>query len=609
MKKTVFIALIFIYIPSFSQQVEWAKPPHWFTDMKYHEIELILKGKNLSKANFYIKDTQVHLKHVTHEKNPNYAYLTLDLKNVKTGILDIHYTLEGKKYTFPYKIKPKREHSEGIQGLNPSDLIYLITPDRFSNGDESNDAFVNMEEKTINRDSIVTRHGGDIRGVINHLDYIKELGVTATWLNPIEENNQDFQSYHGYGITNFFLIDKRFGTMEEYQEYVDKSHEKGLKVIKDVVYNHPGKGHWASLEAPDPSWFNNQEVTNYRVTAKFDPYASKYDRNKVSNGWFDIPGMPDFNQNNPHVATYLTQYSLWWIEEFGIDAYRVDTFAYPDQNFMWKMMDIIKHEYPNFTIFGEVWATGEATQSYYSKNRKGTQEHIKNVGISDFELQYAMMDTCNEEFGWNTGIAKIYYTLSWDWLYDNPMKNVIFMGNHDIERFHHSIKNDLNCNKMMTAFTLTTRGIPQLYYGDEILFDYTGHHGEIRADFPGGWKEDATNKFKSTGRTSEENDYFNHLKTLAHWRKKNPDIVSGKLIQFIPEDHVYVYFRIAKTTGKTIMVLLNSHKENSKKVDTNRFKELLFKFKTGTDVISKKSFNINDEITLLPKTALILELE
>lgn len=465
-----------------------------------------------------------------------------------------------------------------------------------------------MEEKTIHRDSIVMRHGGDIQGVINHLDYIKDLGVTATWLNPIEENNQDFQSYHGYGITDFFLIDKRLGTMEEYREYVTKSHKKGLKVVKDVVYNHPGKGHWAALEVPDPSWFNDQITTNYRVTAKFDPYAAQYDQNKVSNGWFDIPGMPDFNQNNPHVANYLTQYSLWWIEEFGIDAYRVDTFAYPNQDFMWKMMNIIQHEYPNFTIFGEVWATGEATQAYYSKNRKGTQEYIKTVGMTDFELQYAMMDTCNEEFGWNTGISKIYYTLSWDWLYDEPMKNVVFMGNHDIERFHHSIKKDIDCNKMMTAFTLTTRGIPQLYYGDEILFDYSGHHGEIRADFPGGWKNDPQDKSKETGRTSEENAYFNYLKTLAHWRKNNPEIANGKLVQFIPEDYVYVYFRISKT-GKTIMVAINSHKEDSKKVNTQRFKEILSKFKTGTDVTTHKAFDISNEIIISPKTALVLELE
>ncbi len=608
MKNRILIFLFLVNCLSFSQEIEFAKPPHWFSQMKYHSIEIILKGKDIAKAQFSIKAKGVKLKKVARESNPNYIYLTLDLRKARAGTFKIEYKLYEKNYSFPYEIKPKRHHSKGIQGLSTSDLVYLITPDRFSNGDESNDAFPDMEEKTMNRDSIVMRHGGDIRGVINHLDYIKDLGATAVWLNPIEENDQDFQSYHGYGITDFFHIDKRFGTMEEYREYVETSHEKGLKVVKDVVYNHSGKGHWAALEVPDPSWFNEKITTNYRVTAKFDPYASKYDQNKVANGWFDIPGMPDFNQNNPHVANYLIQYSLWWIEEFGIDAYRVDTFAYPEQDFMWKMMDIVQQEYPNFTIFGEVWATGEVTQAYYSKNRARTQEHIKSVGISDFELQYAMMDTCNEAFGWNTGISKIYYTLAWDWLYDQPMKNVVFMGNHDIERFYHSIKKDLACYKMMTAFTLTTRGIPQIYYGDEILFDYSGHHGEIRADFPGGWKNDNQNKFTKEGRSAEENDYFNYLKTLAHWRKNHSDIVAGKLVQFIPEDHVYTYFRMSKT-GKTIMVILNSHQEKSKTVKTDRFNEILSQFKTGRDITTQKVFDIQKEIVISPKTALILELQ
>ncbi len=607
MKKIVCSTLLLFGTFLLSQTVEWVKPPHWFSGMENPTVELIVKGDNIAQADFKIKKKGIQLTNVQHEQNSNYVYLTLNLKKVKPGMIPIHYTLQGQEYTFSYEIKAKKTSSNSIQGLNPADLVYLITPDRFANGDETNDAFPDMEETSVDRDSIVMRHGGDLRGVINHLDYIKDLGVTAVWLNPIEENDQDFQSYHGYGITDFFAMDKRFGTMEEYQEYVEKSHKKGLKVVKDVVYNHPGKGHWAALEAPDPSWFNEKITTNYRVTAKFDPYASQYDKTKVANGWFDIPGMPDFNQNNPHVAMYLTQYSLWWIAEFGIDAYRVDTFAYPNQDFMWKMMDRVTQEYPNFTIFGEVWATGEATQAYYSQNREGTQDHIQSVGITDFELQYAMIDICNEEFGWNTGMAKVYYTLAWDWLYDEPMKNVVFMGNHDIERFHHSIKNNVACNKMITALTLTTRGIPQLYYGDEILFDYTGHHGTIRADFPGGWKNDTQNKFTATGRTAEENDYFNYLKTLANWRKNNPEISKGKLIQFIPEDFVYVYFRVAEN-GKTVMVLLNSHKEETKAVSTNRFQEVLSKFTTGIDVISQKNYDIRKEITITPQTALVLEL-
>lgn len=612
MRKIVFGLFFLTSIASQAQEITMVNPPNWWVGMQYNQVEVVLKGNNISKATFKLTNALgAKIAKKQTDENPNYVYLTLDLKAAKAGTIQIEYTLDGKQYKYPYEIKAREKHTDGLKGLQPSDLMYLITPDRFANGDESNDKFPDMRETIIKRDSNVARHGGDLKGVIQHLDYIKDLGMTATWLNPIEENNQSFQSYHGYGMTDFFAIDKRYGTLDDYTEYVKQSHQKGLKVVKDVVYNHPGHNHWSAAEPPSSTWYNTKEVTNYRISAKFDPHASEDDKRKADKGWFDIPALPDFNQKNPHVANFLTQYSLWWIEKFGVDAYRVDTFAYPDQDFMWKMMETIKKEYPNFTIFGEIWDSGEPTQAYYTQNRTPqykVSKYIQDVGITDFEMQYAMVDACKEDTGWNTGLAKMYYTLTFDWLYKDPMKNVLFLGNHDIDRYFGTINKDLQCYKMTTSLLLTQRGIPQLYYGDEILFAQSGHHGTIRADFPGGWKDDKDNKFTAQGRTAEENDYFEYLKKLATWRTANPDVLNGKLVQFVPDNETYIYFRIAQS-GKTVMVAVNANKTEEKPVPVARFKEILSKFKTGKNVVTNQSIDITQDFKIPARTAWVLELE
>lgn len=608
-KTLILITFITLSNFVFSQKIELVNPPNWWTNMENPNIEILLKGKNISQYEFFLEDTKAVLTQIDKYKNPNYVSLTLDLSKIDSAEkISIRYQKGNKKFKYVYDIKNRISTPNLHKGINPGDLIYLITPDRFANGNPENDSFSDMKQTIVKRDSIIERHGGDLQGVINHLDYIKDLGMTAVWLNPVEENDQKFQSYHGYAFTDNYLVDKRFGSMQDYKNYVDKSHEMGLKVVKDVVFNHIGNEHILWKEAPDADWFHPQQQNNYRATALMDPYASDYDKNLQQNGWFaDV--MPDLNQKNPHVSKYLIQYALWWIEEFGLDAYRVDTFSYSDETFLWEMLKEIKKQYPQFTVFSEVWDTGEPTQAFFDSNRlKNPDKDTKdiNIGITDFELQYALVDMCNEKTGWNTGLSKIYYTLAYDYIYKNPNLNVTFLDNHDIDRYLGTIKNNVRCFKEATAVLLTTRGIPQWFYGDEILFNQQGHHGKIRADFPGGWPSDKENKFTELGRTPEENDFFNYLKTIANWRKNSKAISEGKLKQFVPQDNVYVFFRYNEQ--ETVMTIINKNTEEYK-LDLKRFEEMLKGKLSAKDIISGQNFTLDKNINLPAETAMILEIK
>jgi neopullulanase len=420
------------------------------------------------------------------------------------------------------------------------------------------------------------------------------LGVTATWLNPIEENNQDRASYHGYGITDHYNIDARFGDNADYMEYVEQSHRRNMKVVKDVVYNHFGINHYLIKDLPSNDWIHNWDeytASNYRATALFDPYVSKFDRKKMNDGWFDST-MPDMNQNNSQVSNYLIQNSLWWIENYTLDAFRIDTYAYSDQRFMSKLTKTILEEYPYFTIFGETWVTGVPTQAWFTSGKKHGKDFDSYMdGITDFNLQYAIKDAMTEETGWNTGLAKIYYTLSWDYLYANPSANVTFLDNHDVDRFLGTIDNDLEAYKMALTILMTTRGIPQLYYGAEINMNRAGHHGHIREDFPGGWSQDNINKFEPEQRSLEENETWNHISKLANWRKDSPAIKDGKLIQFVPENNLYVYFRVAD--DQKVMILINTSNEEMR-FEGKRFEEILQNHTNAMDILSDKIVDLKD---------------
>ena len=452
------------------------------------------------------------------------------------------------------------------------------------------------------------RHGGDLRGIIDRLGYIKRVGMTATWLTPIEENDMDATSYHGYAFTDHFRVDPRFGTNEEYLEYVEKSHEKGLKVVKDVVYNHFGIRHYLIEDLPSKSWIHNWKEftrTNYRASTLMDPHASEADKKLMIDGWFDLT-MPDINQKNIHAARYLIQYSLWWIESFGIDAFRVDTYPYSDQVFMSNLTRAVYEEYPEFKIFGETWVAGTVAQAWFTEGFPKDKYFTSFMeGVTDFAVKDAISACVTEDFGWATGVSKLYYTLTRDYIYKEPDANVIFFENHDTDRFLGMINKDMRDYRMAIGILFTVRGIPQIYYGSEINMAQGKPDGHLRADFPGGWQGDKVDKFTKEGRTADENNTWNYISKLANWRLTNSAVRYGKLIQFVPEDNVYVYFRCDE--NNTVMVVVNAGQED-KNIKTSRFKERTAGFTKATDVITDETYELN-EITAKARTTTILELE
>jgi glycosidase len=489
-------------------------------------------------------------------------------------------------------------------------------PDRFANGDSKNDKIPGMLDQTLNKDSMFYRHGGDLRGIINHVTYFDSLGITALWLNPVIENNQPNASYHGYAFTDHYKVDRRLGSNLIYTEMINKFHTKDIKIIQDMVYNHVGSEHWIMKDLPDSDWVHssskgvhtdkekgsksNFNQTNYRATTLLDPYASSYDKEKMLNGWFD-KRMPDLNQQNPLLATYLIQNSIWWIQYANIDGYRIDTYAYCDRRFMTKLVEAILKENPDFGIFGEIWDHGTPIQTFFTKGYKDSKNVDTQLpGITDFQLYYSINAALTEPFGWTEGLNKIYYTLAEDYLYKDPFKNVIFLDNHDVSRFYSVVKEDLDLFKMGVGFLLTTRGIPMLYYGSEILMkNFADPDGKVREDFP-------KNKFSATGRSGNENEAFEFIQTLANYRKNNSALQNGKLKQFVPENGIYIYFRYNKT--KTVMVIINTNKEE-KNLLANRFSEMFGNFSKGTDVITKETVPNINMISCKPKSIQILELQ
>ena len=468
-------------------QFQHVEPPFWWIGMKNTSLQLLFYNKdvNISEYQASINYPGVELKEVKKVSNPHYLFLTLEVSPAaKAGSVPISFSLGKKKFAYQYELKVKDPAANRIQGFNSSDVIYLIMPDRFANGDIKNDSLPGMLEGA-HRDKPEGRHGGDLKGITDHLDYIKDLGVTAIWLNPVLENNQPRSSYHGYAITDLYQIDRRFGSNEDYLAFINKSHQLGLKVIQDMVMNHIGNYHWLFKDLPEKSWIHQfPEFTrsNYQSSVVSDPYQSEYDANLISNGWFDTT-MPDVNQTDSLFATYLIQNTLWWIEYAGIDGIRMDTYPYPDKNFMSRWVQEVLSEYPQFNIVGEVWFENNISNTAYwqrgSNNKDGYQSTLPSV--TDFPLCFTIPKALNEPTGFDTGMRKLYNTLCQDFIYPDPSNNLIFLDNHDMTRFFLSVGRDIRKLKMGLAFLLTTRGIPQLYYGTELLMDGDGaYHPNIQ---------------------------------------------------------------------------------------------------------------------------------
>jgi len=587
------------------------EPPFWFLGMARPELEVLIYDQNIKDYEVSLANAQgVKLVQVHKVENPNYLFVVLNIgPGAKPGKFNIVLKKGADTKTYPYELR-SRLKSSNPQPLNPSDFIYLIMPDRFANGDPSNDSYPDMAQVGVNRQKMYFRHGGDLQGVMNHLDYLTELGVTALWLNPVMENDQPYESYHGYAVTDFYNIDKRFGSNELYNKFVDDCHARGIKVIMDIIFNHCGSEHWFIKDLPSEDWVHQWPSDTrpvYRGTINTDPYASQSDLNRVRNGWFDNH-MPDLNQQHPRLANYLIQNIIWWTAYSGQDAYRIDTYYYPDQKFTADWAARMEEEFPGIGMFGEVWVENASTLAFYTKNTGFNKDFNYNLpSVKDFPLSFALTDALTQKNDWLTGAIRLYMTLSQDFLYEDAYRNVLFLDNHDLSRFYSTMNEDVDKLKAGYTFMMTTRGIPSLYYGTELLFTgYTNPDGKVRQDFPGGWPGDPVNKFIAAGRTPKENDAFNYFKKMANYRKANPVLQDGKLTQFVPEDGVYVYFR--HNADKTVMCVMNCN-DKPMTVATKRFEERTLGFTKAKNIITEEVLNGLDNIQVGRYTTLVLELQ
>jgi neopullulanase len=623
LNRTLFLLTLVLW--SFSAQAQKNRssitridPTFWWVGMKDQNLQLLVYGPQAGTYTYSINYPGVTLVKAHTVENPNYAFLDLTIApSTKPGSFKITGEKGNQKLSRSYELKARTQDPKG-QGISSADFVYLVLPDRFANGDPKNDKFKDMADTQADRNNPFLRHGGDIQGIQNHLNYFEEMGVTALWLNPIIENNQPLtdeggqmrSAYHGYAFTDHYQVDKRFGGNEAYKKLVQTAHAKGMKVVQDAVYNHVGINHWFIKDLPSKDWvhqFPTYTNTSHKFQPIIDPYGSKADWSIMMNGWF-VPHMPDLNHDNPLVANYLIQHALWTVENFGVDAWRIDTYMYNEDQFMNRCNQALMDEYPNIHIFGESWVNNVIAQARFTRNKIAFPFKSNQPGTLDFVLWTAMNDALNQKFGWDEGVSKVHQVLAQDVVYEDPMKLVTFLDNHDMNRYFSVVGEDFDKYKMGITWLMTTRGIPSLYYGTEILMKNfkDPSDAEVRKDFPGGFAGDKENKFTAAGRNARENEAFNFVKTLANYRKNTPALHSGKLMQFVPKEGTYLYFRY--DNQKTIMVATNS---TDKEVDlkTERFAERMQGFTKAQDILQNKRLTSLVSIKIPAKTALVLELQ
>ena len=619
-KKKIAVFLLLQYCICFSTSAQInAKcyPTNWWTGMKWNKVQLMLHADSglifPDECSVQIKYPGLKVEKVNRVENKRYLFVDVSIAtNTKPGkfFINVVTLFKNENFKIPFEIKTRRKGkgSEYAQGVTAKDFIYLILPDRFSNGDPSNDRIAGMRDQSLNRDTVFNRHGGDLIGIQNHLDYLQELGVTTLWLNPVLENDRPERTEHGYAFTDHYKIDRRLGGEKAYQELIDASHKKGLKIIQDAVYNHVDENHITVLDRPMRDWLHNWPTftnTTYKDQVAFDPYASTMDKKKLVDGWFNKQ-MPDLNQNNPFVANYLIQHALWTVEEFGIDGWRVDTYIYNDLGFMNRCNKALTDEYPGITIFGETWFHGVPNQAYAVQNNLHIPVKSNLQGATDFQTLWGIQDAMTRDFGWTDGVNNLYTTLAQDFLYKDPTRNVLFLDNHDVSRFFSVVGENIDKYKSSLSWLFTCRGIPQLYYTSELAT--TGFtspsDGYVRQDFPGGWPGDKINKFAAGGRTEKDNDIWNHVHALANFRKNSSALTAGKMMQFVPQDGVYVYFRY--DAKQTVMVVMNTAKTD-KIISFNFYSERIKGFSTYTNIITKEKTAMKD-FTLGSYKTVVLEL-
>ena len=581
----LFLQLILL-CPAHAQELT-VYPTNWWVGFKNPNLQLMIHRDSIANEKISLQPYPgVKMLDQKKVENPNYIFI--DLQIAKTTLPGkLKFSISGnrsrKVQVLEYVLR-SRNHEDGktrIQGVTAKDLVYLLIPDRFANGDTSNDVVKGYRDETSDRKDKFLRHGGDFKGIEDHFDYFHELGVTTLWLTPVIENDMPLMNewgnhvagYHGYWFTDHYQVDKRLGGNDGYKELCDEAHQKGLKVIQDAVYNHVGIHHWFVIDPPMHDWLNTWPAfqgTNHREETLFDPYASDYDKKIMLNGWF-VPHLPDLNQRNPYVANFLIQHAIWSTEEFGIDGWRVDTYKYCDEQFLNNVNAALGREFPGITVFGEAAVNTEIGNAYFTRNKIQSSFRSNALGVLDFEMHDAMLSAMNDTMSWTGGVNHLYMTLAQDVVYQDPMHNCIFLDNHDQDRVYSTVKEDWAKLKMGINWLFTLRGIPQLYYGTEVLMKNKkdGSDAPVREDFPGGWKGDKENRFIKEGRTDSQNVAFDYISALANFRKNSTAITSGKTMQYLPKAGMYVYFRY--DSHQTIMVIANTGNDQSP--DWNVFSE------------------------------------
>lgn len=611
MRKILFLLLLpFLTLSLHAAiKIDRIDPAFWWTGMKNGELQIMVYGHDIANTTVSIDYPGITLTDAVKLESPNYLFLYLDIKpETQPGTFDILFTRGNEKLKYKYVLKAREKKNIGKKGFSAEDVLYLIMPDRFADGDPKTNVISSMQfPAKVDRNNPNARHGGDLQGIEQHLDYIQDLGVTAIWLNPVLENDMPGGSYHGYATTDYYKVDPRFGTNEYYKELTSKCHDRGMKVVMDMIFNHCGSEHIWFKDRPSHDWFNFPDgyvQTSYRLTPHFDPYASQYDKDLTVKGWF-VKSMPDLNQHNPHLMKYLSQNSIWWIEYSGIDGIRMDTHPYVYFDAMSKWCADVENEYPEFNIVGECWYPTEAGSAWWQADSRLHKQNSNLKSVMDFPLQGIVRDAFTEQTG-DGGLNKIYDKIAMDFMYENPMSVLTFLDNHDTDRFLLKEPENLGFFKQAVAFLLTTRGIPQIYYGTEILMhgSKAKSDGLIRLDFPGGFPGDTINDFLAKDRTPLQNEAFNFMKKILHWRQGNEAITKGDMIHFMPTNGIYLYRR--SYNDKNVLVIMNGN-DKEKKITMNRYNEILNEVHSARDVLTGKEITFEPEMTFAPRALMILE--
>lgn len=610
MKKIILLfSLIVIAISTAHAREVHVEPSFWWSGMEEPELQLMVYGENIAGYIPEVTSKNVRIKESVRLESPNYLILYLDISESSPETFDILFTDGKEKITYSYELKERNPDRYNIKSFDASDVLYLIMPDRFANGDPSNDQIPMRMPYKVDRNHHSARHGGDLKGISDRLDYLSDLGVTAIWLNPVLENDMEGGSYHGYATTDYYRVDPRFGTNEEYANLIADAHSRGMKVVMDMIFNHCGSDHPWVKDVPSTDWFNNMGEyvqTSHMKEMYFDPYASEYDKSKMVDGWF-VPTMPDLNQRNRHVAKYLIQNSIWWIEYSGVDGIRQDTYPYADYDMMVDWIEAVEKEYPQYNIVGEAWLNNPIGTSFWQRNSPINTNNTKLRSVMDFRFMGLSHSAFFEETGeWNGGLHGIYDHMTYDFIYPDIYNVLRFLDNHDTDRFLKEYPSDLAGWKQGITFLLTMPGTPQIYYGTELLMNgnKSRSDGDIRLDVPGGWPGDKTDHFTAEGRDRLQNEAFDFMKKLLHWRQGNDVIAYGDMKHYVLQKGVYVYERYLG--NESVLIFMNG---TSGRVEINldRYTESI-RDRTGwTDLLSGRNVSLEKTLTLAPKEVLVLE--